>query len=83
MRERRFEYPCILDITKNCPVDCGLHQISVRQIIKLAAERGTSPEEEVKLLRSGTPEEINTLHIINASYLERAGLLNKCRNSNP
>ena len=81
MTERGFEYPCILDITKTCPLDCELHQLAGRQITRLAAESGNSSEEEVEILRSGTAEDLALFNSLNADLLKRAGLLGKCPNN--
>jgi len=81
MTKAEFEYPCILDITKTCPPDCELHQLAGRQIERLAAEKESSEEEVVKILRSGTLEERAIFHSLNANLLKRAGLIEKCPNS--
>jgi len=83
MPERNFEYPCVLDITKNCPTSCKLHQLSVRQILKLAFDRGSTPEEEVALLRSGTQEELQILRTLSANRLRQAGKIEECPNHTP
>ncbi|KKU25055.1 hypothetical protein A2435_00730 [Candidatus Woesebacteria bacterium RIFOXYC1_FULL_46_16] len=78
-RKGRFKYPCLVDITKNCPVSCELHQKSVRLLIGTANGAGKTPEEELEILRSGTPEMIRVLNRRSLLDLFDSSLLDKCK----
>ena len=79
-RKTGFQYPCLVDIRKNCPMTCRLHQKSVIHILRSANEVGKTPEELLGTLRSGTPEMIETLNRMTVRILRDSLFLEECQN---
>ena len=78
MKDRDFEYPCILNPAEKCPTDCKLYMSSVRITIKLANDNEETPEEAVRILRSGAEELVESFRVINANMLAKADKITQC-----
>jgi len=51
---------------------------SVRVTLKLANDNDETPEEAVRILRSGTEELIKSFRVINANMLAKADKITQC-----
>ena len=79
MKDRSFEYPCILDPNRVCPLSkCDLYITSVGVILKVSNHRKETPEEFVVKLRSGSGQDIEDFRTVNAHMLAKADKITQC-----
>lgn len=78
MKDRSFEYPCILDPMRSCPTECKLYMSSVKVLLMVADKNKETPEAALSMLRSGSREEIETFRRINASALIKSDKIAGC-----
>ena len=78
MKDRVFEYPYTLDPMLSCPTECKLYMTSVKILLKVTNKNNETPEEAVRILRSGSQEEIETFRRMNAAALMASDKISQC-----
>lgn len=79
-KESRFAYPCLVNIRKDCPIDCPLYTETLRNTLRLANLKGETPEQYLNTLLSGPPELIDALNRGTIAVLRQGELLEQCEN---